>query len=120
LAWWQAHLGAIFPESTERGLALRALKLLALASLFPYDRPVAPREMASLLAVAITDLEPRVNERAVADVMERLASHGPYVARGDDGYRLRHAEDAALVVRARVRELALSLEGRDEEIARAI
>lgn len=120
LGWWRAHLPEVFPEPAERALALRALKVLALAALFPYERPVDGREMAGLLAIALTDLEPRVNERAARDVLARLAAGGPYVTRDERGYRVRAAEDAALVVRARVRELALALEGRDEEIARAV
>ena len=126
LGWWRAHAGQVFARADERALALRALKVLALGALFPYERTVSPREMAGLLAVQVTDLEPRVNALCVADVMARLATHGPYVTRADAadplerGYAVRREEDAALVVRARVRELALSLEGRDDEIARAV
>jgi hypothetical protein len=128
LAWWDQNLEGLFPRPEERQIAGRAIKVLALASLFPFERPVSVREMAQILLVSVTDLEPALNDHLVADVLDRMVSRGAYVARRDPSgpdaleasYVMRRGADAALVLRARARELAAGLVARGDEVLRAV
>ncbi|MBI4861865.1 MAG: hypothetical protein HY815_16650, partial [Candidatus Riflebacteria bacterium] len=128
LSWWDGNLPATFPQEDERTLASRALKVLALASLFPYEKPITARQMAQILVVSVTDLEPSLNDHLTADVLDRMVSRGAYIVSqpGPEGdplgrtYLLRRSADAALLAKARVREVAAGLAGRTEEILAAV
>lgn len=127
MAWWEENLASLWPRPDEARLARRALKVLALASLFPFDKWITVRQMARTLTVSVTELEPSLNDHTVADVLERMVARGAYVVRQpvenrdplDAAYQMRRGADAALVLRARVREIAAELSGRPDEVARA-
>jgi hypothetical protein len=101
---------ALFPDETQRTLALRALKVLVLAALAPRPGPVAVRRLAQMLLHRASALDPQANYLLVRDVCERLARQGAYVTRLpaadplDDAFGVDYHVDAGLLLRGRVAE----------------
>ena len=93
-------------DAGDEGLALRAVKLLCLQSVSGIERPRTAAELAALLLVRVSEVEPEANASYLEQaVLQRLATRGAYVVQEPGPpatYRVELGADAALVVRERL------------------
>jgi hypothetical protein len=113
---------ALFPDETQRTLALRALKVLVLAALSPRPGPVTVRRLAEMLLHKASALDPQANYLLVRDLCDRLARQGAYVTRVpatdplDDAFGVDYRVDAGLLLRGQVAEAERSIAADDPRL----
>ncbi|MBI4858969.1 MAG: hypothetical protein HY815_01645, partial [Candidatus Riflebacteria bacterium] len=125
--WWNDNLAVVFPRPEEAQVARRVLKVLALASPYPPARWITAREMTRILRVSVAEEATTLDDRAVADILERMAGSGSTIARlrsmaGDameDRFLLRRDAPQSIRLETRIREVAATLADRPAEVARA-
>ena len=119
--YYERAAEALFDSETDREAALRAVKVLALISASPLERRRGAAELAEMLLVRVSTLDPSANysyiERAVLDV---LAEHGAYVvARPEQGrtvYAVELEADAAVTAAARLAQARAELQPGDRRV----
>jgi hypothetical protein len=105
VAYYERAAGDLF-DPEDRQLALRTVKLLCLLAASPLEPARRPSELAAMLLVRVSDLDPAAN----ADYLERavlapLVERGAYVvASGDGTYSVEAQADAAVIARDRVEQ----------------
>jgi hypothetical protein len=97
-----------FADPEERELAVRLVKILALAALSPLPAHLTPRRLLELTLYTLTDLDPAVNQEYVTGLLDRMYREGPYLARSEGPeaanpeYRIDLEADISLFVRRRL------------------
>lgn len=93
-------------DADDRDLALRTVKLLCLLAASPLERPRRAAELAAMLLVRVSDLDPAANGAYLESaVLAPLVERGAYVVdSGDATYTVEAQADAAVVARDRVEQ----------------
>jgi hypothetical protein len=106
------------PEAGQ--LLLRTVKLLSLLAASPLERPRSARELAYLLLVRESDIDPAANvallERTVLDPLVRRGAYVVVQPGLPPTYRIDVGADAALVAQARVAQLRAELSPLDRRL----
>ncbi len=93
-------------DPEDRLLALRTVKLLCLLSASPLERPRRAAELAAMLLVQVSDLDPAANTAYLETaVLGPLVERGAYVVTSADGtYSVEAQADAVVIARDRVEQ----------------
>ncbi|MDK2856306.1 MAG: hypothetical protein PWQ86_1519 [Bacillota bacterium] len=117
---WELDSPLADPE--ERELALKLVKILALAAMSPLPAHLTPRRLLQLTLYTLTDLDPAVNQEYIANLLDRMYREGPYLSRaeGPDGaspeYRIDLEADISLFVRRRLAYIRENLLPEDRRV----
>ncbi len=107
-------------DPDDRALALRAVKLLVLLTASPLERPRTAAELAAMLGVVVSDIEPSANAAYLeAAVLRPAAERGAYVVAHPGPpptYEVDAAADAALVFAGRVAQVRAELRRGDRRL----
>ncbi|HEX9530147.1 MAG TPA: DUF6079 family protein, partial [Acidimicrobiales bacterium] len=107
-------------DDADRSTALRAVKLLCLLSASPLERSRSAAELAFMLLVRVSELDPGANASYLeAAVLGPIANHGAYlVARPGPSatYAIELGADAALVLQARLAQVRAELAAGDRRL----
>ncbi|MDA8046258.1 MAG: hypothetical protein M0Z30_13635 [Actinomycetota bacterium] len=103
VAYHERAAGDVFDPEDAR-LALRTVKLLCLLAASPLERARRASELAGMLLVRASDLDPAANAAYLEQaVLVPLVERGAYVVASDDGtYSVEAQADAAVIARDRV------------------
>jgi len=119
--YYRDELPGLFPDAGDAGTAWRVLKLLLLAAVYPYEKPMRLADIAFHLVRSITSLDAGVNFEYLGDILSRLVREGSYVASrpGEDGgpvFFIDLAADVARVIRRELDYVAKGLFDDDERL----
>ena len=109
-------------DDDDRNLALRTVKLLSLLAASPLERPRSAAELAAMLLVRVSALDPAANTRYLEQaILEPFATRGAYVvSSGEKGapssYRVVLDADAAVVARSLVAQARSELNPSDRRL----
>jgi hypothetical protein len=117
--YFERALGDLVDDE-DQVLALRTVKLLCLLAASPLERPRTAAELASMLVVRVSDIDPAANVAYLsAAVLEPIASLGAYVvaqAGPPTTYSVQLDADAALVAKSRAAQLRAELSAGDRRL----
>lgn len=117
---WETDSPLADPE--ERELALRLVKILALAALSPLPAHLTPQRLLELTLYTLTDLDPSVNQEYITGLLDRMYREGPYLAgsgepeSGNVEYHVDLEADISLFVRRRLDYIRASLLPEDRRV----
>jgi hypothetical protein len=123
--YYERAAPALLEEAVDRELALRAVKLLTLLAASPLERRRDARELAGMLLVRLSSVDPEANaaylERAV---LEPLAGHGAYVVAHPGvvatAYEVELEADAGLAVSRLVEQERARLQPDDRRVVETL
>ncbi len=124
--YFEKQVPKIFEESDLQTTALRLIKILILAAISPRRVDLNIRQLGDMLLHRITDLDPQVNYRFIADVLGRLYQDGAYLAYQKnedfllDVYRIDLEANVNAIVQRKMRAVAADLSRDDGRIYQLI
>ncbi|MBI4584798.1 MAG: hypothetical protein HY717_12355 [Planctomycetes bacterium] len=115
LPWYRQHLEELFPNSKQRELAWRLIRLLILTHLSPARKGLTAREAACWLLHRATRLDPEKNLEVIDRLLKQLAEKGRFIAQVNDLFRVHLEDDGDTVIERHLkRELAELRELREQ------
>lgn len=121
-AFYQREIPRLLGDETDRDMALRLVKLLVLAAISPVKTRLTARAMTDMLLESISDLDPELNYRQTARLLDHMVREGAYLATesedsgGETVYYVDLEADVSLLVRNRLENLVKELDLRDSRI----
>jgi hypothetical protein len=111
VAFYERELRRLFPDASDRALALRLVKVLVLQAVSPLRRRRTVAQLAEMMLEPVSDLDPAANVDRVHDLLDRMQREGAYVGVEEGAqaahphervYRIDLAADARLIVERRL------------------
>ena len=125
--YWERAVGEVFDGPGDAGLALRAIKVLALLAASPLERPRTGRELAHLLLQRVSSIDPETNVTYLErEVLQPLAARGAYVVAkaaspgSPPAYSVELEANAAEVALTRTRQARAELASGDRRVVRSL
>jgi hypothetical protein len=108
-------------DADDVSLALRTVKLLCLLAASPLERARGTAELAFMVLVRVSDLDPSANVAYLEHaILEPLVTGGTYLVAKEGTYTVELAADAALVARTRVAQARAELSPGDRRLVRTL